>query len=563
MKEPKHATATARTIQLSRKKAPRPRKVANSAQRSTRESTSAPRGLATPACRATPPSRTSSVPATMVSQPPTKSHPAQNAAPASMLTASCAQVTASGWTRASTTAPSSGASGLRYRRGRRGPTSGAAGPGAAPASGMRASPRSASHTVTATTRVAAAAVPGRQAGATASVPLALDLPAQEGLDPLLGEIVGQLARGVLHQVGGHAQEGAADLPISRHAAAADGVDHAARGVGAVLDRQPELELDGRVGEAAALDAEETDLVVALAGDVVARTDVDAVARERGGEHALHRLGLRAPLGAGARVVQHVEEVRVAAGVQLVRPVEHDAAIVEQLGQHAMNDGRPELRLDVVTHDRDAAALELAGPLRIRDDEHRDAVHERHPGLEAGARVVLGCRLAADREVVDHHLGAAAPEHLDHVDRPALGHHEGLLRRVVAHVLGHAVEDGAHLDDHARARQLGVERAGVVGRCERGHLERLTHLALVDVEGTHDLDVARAVAAHVVVHEADVRVGGLLVGGTIEFDALQEAARAVAHPHDADSALPHTPHSRARPPPARARARLIYSTGGGL
>src|SRR5207244_1506168 len=91
-KERKHATATARTIQLSRKKAPRPRKVANSAQRSTRESTSAPRGLATPACRATPPSRTSSVPATMVSQPPTKSHPAQNAAPASMLTASCAQV---------------------------------------------------------------------------------------------------------------------------------------------------------------------------------------------------------------------------------------------------------------------------------------------------------------------------------------------------------------------------------------------------------------------------------------------------------------------------------------
>src|SRR5436309_15668370 len=68
MKEPKHATARARRTQLPRKKAPRPRKVANSAQRSTRESTSAPRGLATPACRATPPSRTSSVPATMVSR---------------------------------------------------------------------------------------------------------------------------------------------------------------------------------------------------------------------------------------------------------------------------------------------------------------------------------------------------------------------------------------------------------------------------------------------------------------------------------------------------------------
>src|SRR5216683_1855227 len=249
MKDPKHATARARRTQLSRKKAPRPRKVANSAQRSTRESTSAPRGLATPARRATPPSRTSSVPATMVSQPPTKSHPAQNAAPASTLTASCAPVSASGWTPAPTSTSSSGVSRPRYQARTRGPTSGAAGPGAAPATEMRATPRSASQTVIAITRVAAAAVPGRQAGATSRV-LALDLPAQEGLDPLLGEIVGQLVRGVLHQVGGHAEEGATDLPISRHAAAADGVDHAARGVGAVLDREPELELDGRVGEAA-------------------------------------------------------------------------------------------------------------------------------------------------------------------------------------------------------------------------------------------------------------------------------------------------------------------------
>src|SRR5881409_101997 len=227
MKEPKHATARARRTQLSRKKAPRPRKVANSAQRSTRESTSAPRGLATPARRATPPSRMSSVPATMVSQPPTKSHPAQNAAPASTLTASCAPVSASGWTRAPTSTSSRGVSKPRYQARTRGPTSGAAGPGAAPATQVRATPRSASQTVIAITTVAAAAVPGRQAGATASVPLALDLPAQEGLDPLLGEIVGQLARRVLHQVRGHAKQGAADLPLPRHAAETDGVDHAA------------------------------------------------------------------------------------------------------------------------------------------------------------------------------------------------------------------------------------------------------------------------------------------------------------------------------------------------
>src|SRR5207245_7248755 len=56
--------------------------------------------------------------------------------------------------------------------------------------------------------------------------LALDLPAEEVLDPFLREIVGQLPRRMLHEVCRNAVEGAADAPIARHAAAADGVDHA-------------------------------------------------------------------------------------------------------------------------------------------------------------------------------------------------------------------------------------------------------------------------------------------------------------------------------------------------
>src|SRR2546426_142641 len=85
---------------------------------------------------------------------------------------------------------------------------------------------------------------------------------------------GQLPRRMLHEVCRNAIEGAADAPIARHAAAADGVDHATGRVGAVLDRQSHLELDRRVREPAPLHAEEAHLVVALPGDVVARSDVD-------------------------------------------------------------------------------------------------------------------------------------------------------------------------------------------------------------------------------------------------------------------------------------------------
>src|SRR5438067_36579 len=100
---------------------------------------------------------------------------------------------------------------------------------------------------------------------------------------------------MLHQIRGDAGERPADVPIARDPAAADRIDDAAGGVGAVLDRQPQLDLDRRVTEAAALHAEEADLVVALPGDVVARTDVDVGPGERLGENALHGGRLRAPL----------------------------------------------------------------------------------------------------------------------------------------------------------------------------------------------------------------------------------------------------------------------------
>ena len=51
--------------------------------------------------------------------------------------------------------------------------------------------------------------------------------------------------------------------------------------GLSCDRQAQLELDRRVAEAAPLHAQEADLVVPLPGHVVARADVDLLARASG------------------------------------------------------------------------------------------------------------------------------------------------------------------------------------------------------------------------------------------------------------------------------------------
>ncbi len=104
------------------------------------------------------------------------------------------------------------------------------------------------------------------------------------------------------------------------------------------------------------------------------------------------------------MVRHVEEVGVAAGVELVGAVQLDAALGEQVGQHAVDDGRAQLRLDVVADDRHARRLELRRPFGVGSDEDGDVVDEGHARFQRAFRVEFGRLLAADGQIVHQHLG---------------------------------------------------------------------------------------------------------------------------------------------------------------
>ena len=80
----------------------------------------------------------------------------------------------------------------------------------------------------------------------------------------------------------------------------------------------------------------------------------------------------------ALALEHVHEVHVAADVELVGAVEDDAAVLEQLGQHAVGDGRADLALDVVTDDRHPGGGELVRPLLGAGDEDRQALTKPTP-----------------------------------------------------------------------------------------------------------------------------------------------------------------------------------------
>jgi len=94
----------------------------------------------------------------------------------------------------------------------------------------------------------------------------------------------------------------------------------------------------------------------------------------------------------------------------------------------------------------------------------------------------------------------------------------------------------------------------LGGANEGFGDVPADLARVYVEGRHDLDVARGVAAELPVHEPD---GVMRALASIEMDALDEGAGAVAHADHRDSDVVHQPSDsvcEAPPAPIARRPR---------
>jgi len=74
--------------------------------------------------------------------------------------------------------------------------------------------------------------------------------------------------------------------------------------------------------------------------------------------------------------------------------------VEEAGELAVDDRRPDLGLDVVADDRQAGVLEALVPVVLAGDEDRQAVDEADAGGESLLDVPLGRLLGTNRQVAD-------------------------------------------------------------------------------------------------------------------------------------------------------------------
>src|SRR5215472_14536752 len=194
-------------------------------------------------------------------------------------------------------------------------------------------------------------------------------------------------------------------------------------------------------------------------------------------------------------------------------------VLEQPRQHAVDDSRADLALDVVADDRQAVLLEASPPGGFAGDEDRNAIDHAAARRERLLHVEARSLLAAHGQVVHQHLGAAVAQGRRDVDRGL-----GCLIDDLAQVGAQTVERRSALHRDTEVRDLG-EAYGVVRFDEQRFGDVATDFAAIDVEGGDDLDVADVVAAEVHVHEA--RYEGVGGGVAILVDALDEGRGAVA------------------------------------
>ena len=264
--------------------------------------------------------------------------------------------------------------------------------------------------------------------------------------------------------------------------------------------------------------------------------MDVLVRQPFGGHRLHGLRLADLLGLEPVPGGHVEEVGIAAGVELIGPIELDPALGEQVGQHAMDDGGADLRLDVIADQRDAGRLETRRPFGIAGDEDGNGVDEGHARFQRALGVELCRLLRSDRQVVDHDVGAGLAQRGDHlvpIGFGLIGGHEGPLVDMIGHMIGHAVQRSPHLHLGSGRRHLLAKCLRAVGPGEYrvGHVA--PDLALVDIPGGDDADIGGPVSRQLQVHEP-----GHVVGARpVMRDALHQRGGAIADADDGEMDRP--------------------------
>ena len=196
----------------------------------------------------------------------------------------------------------------------------------------------------------------------------------------------------LEEIGGWAHDGSCKFAVERDLGTADGVDHHACRVGAVPYFEFEFQVERHVAEGGAFHADVAPLAVGQPGDMVARPNVDVVLADVVGDHAGDRVGLGNLLAFEAFAFKHVEEVCIAAEVELIGAVDFYAAIHEQAGEDTMNDRCADLAFDVIAENGQTRICKAFAPIFRGCDENGNGIDQGAARFDDLFHVPFGCHL---------------------------------------------------------------------------------------------------------------------------------------------------------------------------
>ncbi len=241
-------------------------------------------------------------------------------------------------------------------------------------------------------------------------------------------------------------------------------------------------------------------------------------------------------------LQHVEEVRVPAHVELAGPLQPHAPLSEQPGEHAVHDGGTDLRLDVIPDNGQPALFKPFLPVRFSGNEHRDGVYESAARVQDLLDVPFRRLFAPHGQEVDHDVRLRLLQQARDVPRRPRSFLDDSAEVFAKPVMGHSAN---HF--HAEVGDIH-ELVGVVGPGENRLTEVLPHLVRIDVDGGRELDVPNVIPPDSCVHETGNEL--IFCRVPIEMHTLNKRRRAVPHADDADSHFSHlhTPPCQHRPRP---------------
>jgi len=359
-------------------------------------------------------------------------------------------------------------------------------------------------------------------GRLAFVFLALDV----GFGHFTADLILVLSRRGLHEVGGRGIQWTGDTAVAGKLHTAHGVNDHACAVGTVPDFEFGFEVERHVAEGCAFHADVAPFAVRQPGHVIAGADMHIIGIQFVGQHGGDGAGLGDLLGFKTFAFEHVHEIGVAAEIELIGVIEQHAAIHEEAGDHAVQNGGAKLTLDVVADDRQTGIQKALAPIFRGGDEDGDGVDHADAGFEDLFDIPLGGHFRTDGQVVDDHVRFGVFEYLDDVGGGAGGLGEDLGEILAQSVMGHTADN--------RYVLLGnvAEFVGIVGVRENSLREVFADLGVDHVDGRGEFYIIDVISAEVDMHQTGDAVG--VFGVLVELHALNERRGAVTYAYNSNT-----------------------------